>query len=376
MDDDLKVFTVEYRLTGGARFDASTDAPAFSIDPRDPDFVEPGEDQIVRFDLTQNVGIIDPDFNGTDGTEGDRFITLLDIQLPEPGTLAVGVGVRGDFENGGAPQQLAVEANGERAYTCGCIFVPQGSLLFIFTDVVSNEEYFLRYSVLAAESQEMLARYIETCCCNERTFPVQVCDPPRIASVDSNETQQDPAYLNPNSESENLQVRGSGFTPSDQFEILGPDPVPVVTGTNFFDPTLIEIFVETGELVLGSVWSLRACREDDSTCCGELPDSLEAPTCLRYTDTSPSAIPQNSGNIPVRIRGYGFDNVGPVTLEILQGGTDIFVPGSLSVVANDAIDFQVDTNGAPLGFYQAVITPDPASGCPTLTVDDVLSIIL
>lgn len=373
-NDDLKVFTVEYRLTGGGRFDAVTPAPGFSTDPRDPDYVEPSEDQIFRFDLTQNIGIIDPDFDATDGTEGDRFITLLDIELPESGAIGVGVIVLEDLPpDGFAPQELVLSATGQRAYSCGCIFVPQGSVLVIFSDVVSPEEYFLRYSAIAAESKEMLARYIDACCCTDQRFPITVCDPPVIDEVLSSEFQRNPAYIDPNATGD-LSVIGSGFTNTDVFELVGPEPVPEVIGVNFIDDSNVIISVSAADVVLGSVWTLRACRADDPGCCSELADAIEAPPCLRFSRINPDIGLLNTGTVSIQVTGYGFETVGPVNVSLSQGGTDIAVGASLVIADNQNLSFDAQTNAALLGAYDLVITPDRLSGCPQLTVPNAFTV--
>ncbi len=372
MNDDLKMFTVEYALAVGNRFDGQTPAPAFSTDPTSPNYHPPGDDQIFRFELDQDLGIIDPDF-GIGGAEGDRFIQLLDIELPAVDSLSLAVA---DFrlvgENDGIPQEVLVPfTNLQRYYNDGCIFVPQGSVLAVMSDVTNGISR-LRYNVVVPNDRPDLARLLEQCCCIDNALEPVICDPPVLEGLFSSEFQT-PAFLTPNTNGQ-VALFGSGLDEADSYRLVGPDPVPTLT-VNTTLPGAILFDYESGDLVPNSTWSLEACRAGNPSCCAVIQEAALFPPCLEFTRINPTQFLVNSGIQNIGLLGANFDVVGVDNIIARIGGTDIFVGGSITINNNLDLDFSIDTAGAPIGVYEVILQPPAASGCPDLVIPNAFSIV-
>jgi len=373
----LELFTVEYRLAEGFFFDGETEAPAFSFDPRSPDFVEPDDDQIFRFFLEQNVGLFDPDF-GMGGTFGDRFLQLIDLDIGTLGGLAYGAGEKDSSPTGQIrAQQVPVGPVGAvRSYQDSCLFVPQGSYLVVFGESGLPVEPFLRFSVVAPSSRNNLGRLLEQCCCLEREDPPLVCTPAFIFALASDEFQQNPAFIGPNTETI-LGLFGAFFAEDDIISFVGPEPVPEITNIQTIDANTKALTVQTGDIEPGSTWTLLVCRAADPTCCAILEDALEFPACLAFTRLVPTASPLNSGLLGISVDGFNFETIGVESVGMVRNGTDIAVGGSLVVADDENLSFTVDTDAPPaeLGLYDLVLRPPAATGCPDLVVPEVFEIV-
>lgn len=373
MQSDLKMFTIEYNLAAGFRFDGVTPAPPFSTDPTSILYKQPSDDQIFRFELEQNVGIIDPDF-GIGGSEGDRFIQLLDIELPINDFLTVAVT---DFqtmaEAGGIPQQsILPQTELLRYYRDSCIFVPQGSVLAILSPADGGISK-LRYNVVTPESRAALAQMLQECCCLEDSIEPNVCNPPILTRLDSNEFQFDPAYLVANASGQQVLLRGVDLSAADSYEFVGPSPVPVVTNVTEVAGAML-IDYDSGDLPGNSTYDLQVCRDGQPGCCSTLEDAAFYFSCLGFTRVDPDQATVDTGAVNMTILGANFVTIGVDSVSISQSGTDIVVPASLSVVDDQEINFQVQTNGAPLGSYGVVITPSDPS-CPDIVIPNGFEIV-
>ena len=73
-----QVFTVEYVVTD--ELDGVTEAPAFEVDPQDPDYEVPAPDGIYRREVDR-LGLIDPDL-GEGNTRGNRLVAWAWVRGP------------------------------------------------------------------------------------------------------------------------------------------------------------------------------------------------------------------------------------------------------------------------------------------------------
>ena len=231
----MQCFTLEYRVQN--RIDGVTVSPAFITDDTgSPDAAVPNDANIYEFTV-EDLGLIDPDFGGSNGSFGDRFISNIWINSPVPGDAgAIAAVVSNRVRE--LTQEVVLDYVGEtNVYSDTCIFVPQGSVLGLvgFDASAVQGDIIVRLEIAAAESLEEYALMLESCCCS-----LTACVAPEIETVE-------PDVFVCSGGIDTVVVTGGPFSPDAEVSI---DPLCINPGGmtlvdfRVISPTTIEIDVQ------------------------------------------------------------------------------------------------------------------------------------
>lgn len=251
---DLQTITLDFEVQGA--LDGLTEAPPFSPDPNNPAFKRPSTtNQIYPIVIEGNMGLIDPDYAGTNGSMGDRFLQRLEIRAATPGDPDAHIAV---VDARGALVAIVELERSESffgqtlVYIDTCLFIPQGSMLRLvgWPADPGGDPHTVRLHLVGAESAEGEALLDNYCCCEETEEEEAqqggICDPPVIESTS-------PQGMTAQTGIQTLTIFGSNFEATDvvTFFVGGTDLV-VPGSFNFVNSTQIEVDINTDDAPLGT----------------------------------------------------------------------------------------------------------------------------
>lgn len=198
----LQTFTVEYRVSG--LLDGVTPSPPLSA-------ARVLSNGIYQFSV-DNLGLIDPSYDGEVGSMGDRFMTDLIIKSP-----SAPVGGLVDIVSDGLPYDTVYQPTDALSQFVNCVPIPQGDRVRLdgFDAGVSPTPIVVRMQFKAATDNATYASLVNSCCC--------CTNPPVITEVT---WPDDPACV--------------------PCEGLAADRTVTITGLNFSATATVEIF-NTGD---------------------------------------------------------------------------------------------------------------------------------
>lgn len=237
----LQTITLDLEVQGA--LDGSTFAPEVTLQgtPFGAD------NQIYSIIIPGNLGLIDPDYQNTTGSRGDRFLQRVEIRspnVPSPAGLLAVVDARGILGPIVELERVA-DISDATYYRDMCVFVPQGAALMIdgFPADPGGAPHHVRLHFVGANKTEEEALLAGACCCDENFVAdqAQVCIPFQI-------TQLNPEDVGTANPAAVFSIVGGPFTATDVVEVftlVGGALTNIVVSTLFVDSTEIVVVVDT-----------------------------------------------------------------------------------------------------------------------------------
>jgi hypothetical protein len=275
--NSLQTITLDFEVQGA--LDGLTPAPAFTPDPVALAYRRPSStNQIFPVIVEGDLGLIDPDYVGSNGSMGDRFLQRLEIQAAAPGIATASVSVvdaRGALVSIVELERIADLPAATLYYRDACVFFPQGSMLQISGFPAGANSHQVRVHFVGAESAEGEALLAQMCCCEEiaQIDPTIICAPPTIDDVS-------PVSVTAGTGLRTLVLTGSGFTATDVIIVtvtVPPDPTDLVDPGSF-------VFVNSGQiqceidtnLTAGGAAEITVLHGGDPDCTTVFPYTIDA----------------------------------------------------------------------------------------------------
>lgn len=244
----LQTFTVEYRVSG--LLDGVTPSPPLSA-------ARVLSNGIYQFSV-DNLGLIDPSYDGEVGSMGDRFMTDLIIKSPN-----APVGGLVAIVSDGLLYDTVYQTTDALSQFVNCVPIPQGDRVSLdgFDAGVSPTPIVVRMQFRAASDNATYASLVNSCCC--------CTNPPVITDVT---WANDPSCI--------------------LCEDTEGDRTVTVTGSNFSPTATVEIFNTSTsglcELTLASIGSVTVVSSTEITfvvSCDGGPTPSDCPFGIRITNS-------------------------------------------------------------------------------------------